>query len=250
MDCFTSDLLDAFGYGDTLRPDRFVVLKIVQPVSIDCLSTQVNIESEYVLTKSDAVNKNNLEPNKSARRNHVYASTVYYPTLWWNVWNGRILRRWQWWNEINDDLVLGAVPFRRDVSRLLDIGVRAVVNTCEEFAGHSQLYQEFQITQHHMPTIDFTHPTLESVVGAVKFMQEQVGQGRRVYVHCKAGRARSATVVMCYLMAIHGVSAEEAQEQILQCRKQVLPTVYRRPVIQQFAEYWERNSRIQAAAGP
>lgn len=172
---------------------------------------------------------------KSSRRNRWYAALVYYPSFWWNVWNGRVTRRWEWWTEIDDDLVLGAVPFRSDVGKLVQLGVRAVVNTCEEFPGHARLYQELGITQFHMPTTDFTHPEIESVVAAVDFMESQIAQGHRIYVHCKAGRARSATVAICFLMANRNVSAQEAQ-QLLKKRTQVLATIWSRPVVEQFAQ--------------
>ena len=40
------------------------------------------------------------------------AAVVYYPTLWWNVFQGRIIHRWQWWTVLEPTLILGAVPFR------------------------------------------------------------------------------------------------------------------------------------------
>ena len=43
-------------------------------------------------------------------------------------------------------------------------------------------------------------------------MNEQIAAGGKVYVHCKAGRARSATVAMCWLMKAKNMSAEEAQQ--------------------------------------
>lgn len=183
------------------------------------------------------------EPVERASWKHrLYAAAVYYPSFFWNVWNGRLLKRWQWWTEIDQDVVLGAVPFRRDIGKMVQLGVKAIVNTCEEFPGHTQLYQELGIVQYHMPTIDFTHPTLQSVSEAVDFMQDQIAQGHRVYVHCKAGRARSATVVMCYLMAAHGMTPQQAQELLVEKRRQVLASVYSRPVVQAFEE------RLQAAA--
>ena len=83
------------------------------------------------------------EPVERASWKHrLYAAAVYYPSFFWNVWNGRLLKRWQWWTEIDQDVVLGAVPFRRDIGKMVQLGVKAIVNTCEEFPGHTQLYQE------------------------------------------------------------------------------------------------------------
>lgn len=173
---------------------------------------------------------------RASWRRRFYAAAIYYPSFFWNYWNGRMLRRWQWWTEIDDDVVLGAVPFRRDIGKLVQLGVKAIVNTCEEFPGHTKLYQELGIVQYHMPTVDFTHPTLETVTQAVEFMKQQIAQGHRVYVHCKAGRARSATVVMCYLIDAHGMTPREAQQLLISKRRQVLASVFSRPVVQAYTE--------------
>lgn len=43
-----------------------------------------------------------------------------------------------------------------------------------------------------------------------------------VYVHCKAGRTRSATLVGCYLMMKNGWSPEQAVEHMRNCRSHIL----------------------------
>ncbi len=49
---------------------------------------------------------------------------VYYPTLAYNVLLGRILNVRPWWTRIDDDLILGALPFASDVAKLHAEGVR------------------------------------------------------------------------------------------------------------------------------
>lgn len=48
------------------------------------------------------------------------------------------------------------------------------------------------------------------------------GEHGTVYVHCKAGRTRSATLVGCYLIMKNGWSPEQAVEHMRQCRPHVL----------------------------
>lgn len=43
-----------------------------------------------------------------------------------------------------------------------------------------------------------------------------------VYVHCKAGRTRSATLVGCYLMMKNGWSPEQAVDHMRKCRSHIL----------------------------
>ena len=52
-------------------------------------------------------------------------------------------------------------------------------------------------------------------------MKEQEGAGKTVYVHCKAGKGRSASVVMCYLCQKHNVSPEEAFKMLKEKRPQI-----------------------------
>ena len=159
---------------------------------------------------------------------------IYYPTLFWNVLLGRWLKLRNWWDRIDDQMIIGALPFASDVPKLSHEGVTGVVNTCLEYPGPKEAYGEAGIEQHWMPTVDFTHPKLEDVERAVEFINRQTEQGGTVYVHCKAGRARSATVVMCWLIDAKGMTPGEAQKLLLEKRPHVNPHVESRPVVQKF----------------
>lgn len=166
----------------------------------------------------------------------LYAQAVFYPTLAWNVTLGRILKLRNWWDSIDPYVIVGARPSASDVQAMHDAGVRAVVNTCEEYAGPIDQYNEHGIIQLHIPTTDFTHPKLQDVIDAVEFVQQHAEAGETVYIHCKAGRARSATVALCWLMKYRSMSAAEGQELLLKCRPHVNPRLTKRPVVQAFAE--------------
>ncbi|TWU04563.1 dual specificity protein phosphatase family protein [Stieleria varia] len=164
-----------------------------------------------------------------------YARTVFYPTLAWNYLLGRILKRRRWWDKIDSHVIVGAYPFASDVASLRGEGVRAVVNTCEEYAGPISEYDKHGIEQLHIPTTDFTHPSLAAVSEAVEFIQKYKLQNDVVYIHCKAGRARSATVAICWLIKYRGMSIEEAQQHLLRSRPHINRKLALRPVVQQFA---------------
>ena len=85
-----------------------------------------------------------------------------------------------------------------------------------------------------MPTIDFTHPGFDDVVAAVEFIDSQVAAGKRVYIHCKAGRARSATVAICWLILSQQISKEQGQKILNQARPHINQHLTRRPVVIQF----------------
>jgi len=141
-------------------------------------------------------------------------------------------------NHRRDDYILVAVwpgVAWTDVAiRLHDLGVRAVVNTCDEYAGPTDVYAELGITQLHLPTVDFVSPTLGDVRAGVEFIDEQLSRGHAVYVHCKAGRGRSATIVLCWLMDKRKIPPTTALQALIEKRKQVSRHLAARPVVQEF----------------
>lgn len=165
----------------------------------------------------------------------LYARAVFYPTLAWNLVLARIFRARHWWDRIDPHVIVGAYPFAGDVAAMHEAGVRAVVNTCEEYAGPVAEYEKYGIEQLRIPTTDFTHPRLEDVAQAVEFVEQHVQAGETVYIHCKAGRARSATVALCWLMKYRGLSMDQGQAKLLESRPHVNRYLTERPVVQQFA---------------
>lgn len=163
---------------------------------------------------------------------------LFLPTLGWNFLLGRVLRIRHWWDDIDAHVIMGALPFACDVPALRRAGVGGVVNTCEEYGGPVRTYRRAGIEQLRIPTLDFHPPALADLERSVAFMQDQIARGRRVYVHCKAGRARSGTVVMCYLIGARGMTPEEAQQLILRCRPHAHRQLDQRQVVQQ---YWLRH---------
>ncbi len=179
----------------------------------------------------------------------AYAKCVFYPTFAWNFLLGRILKIRRWWDRIDPLVIVGAYPFAGDIEQLYsDEGVRAVVNTCEEYNGPVIEYEKHGIEQLRIPTTDFTHPRISDVEVAVEFVQQHVEAGDAVYIHCKAGRARSATVAICWLIKYRNLSPQLAQEKLLEARPHINPRLTQRPVVQKFAEEWARQKQSQENA--
>jgi len=133
----------------------------------------------------------------------------FYPSLWFNALMCalRIWRRWDW---LDDSVLLGVIPSRRDISRLHELGIGAIVNLCEEFAGHEAEMAARGMEQLRLPTPDYCLPGEADLLRGMSFITRHVAAGRKVYLHCKAGRGRSATLAVCYLMASKRIGAAEA----------------------------------------
>lgn len=166
----------------------------------------------------------------------LYARAVFWPTWGWNLLLGRVFKTRAWWTEVDPGLVLSARPLACDVPRLAAAGISHIVNTCEEFSGFPEHYQQLGIKQLHLPITDFQPPSLAAVDEAVRFIDAAIAQGGKALVHCKAGRARSATIALCWLMKRHGWTAEQAQAHLLRCRPHVNRRLVERKVVQEFAQ--------------
>ena len=67
------------------------------------------------------------------------------------------------------------------------------------------LFQEWSasgVDQYWHSTIDFQPPSLASISAGIKIIDAAKQRRHGVYVHCKAGKGRSAIVVACYLMKV------------------------------------------------
>lgn len=174
---------------------------------------------------------------------------LFYPTLCWSLFWAKVVGKWKWWNRVDQHVILGALPFSSSVEPLYRDGVRAVVNTCEEYAGPVRQYNQFKMEQLRIPTLDFTPPTLDDIHRAVNFMQSQIERGQTVYVHCKAGRGRSATVVLCWLMLTKNVNPQEALAMLQVKRPHVVKSLAGREVVQQFYQQLIRDRAARKKSG-
>lgn len=120
-----------------------------------------------------------------------------------------------WYDKIHPHVILGAIPLHNQAheSEFSKRGIRAVLSLVEDHeAESSSIFSEPVVETewqaHHidflrLPTADLTPPSIDKLKHAVAFIDRQAKANKITYVHCKAGRGRSATVVICYLLK-HG----------------------------------------------
>ncbi|KAI3881358.1 hypothetical protein MKW92_000492 [Papaver armeniacum] len=154
------------------------------------------------------------------------ARILFYPTLMYNVVRNKIQPdEFHWWDQIDQFVLLGAVPFTTDVPRLKELGVQGVVTLNEPYETlvPSSLYHDHGIDHLVIPTRDYLFaPSFEDLCQAVDFIHKNVSSGKKTYVHCKAGRGRSTTVVLCYLVQYKQMTPVAAFEYVRSIRQRVL----------------------------
>lgn len=132
---------------------------------------------------------------------------------------------------------MGSLPFARDVQTMYgEHKVRSVVNMCRESEGPVTEYRRRGITQLRLPTPDLCSPNIYDLIVGVRFMIQQrkhLSQEEMVFVHCKGGRGRAATMVLCYLIS-QGRDAQEAIQHMRAKRHVVAVAVLGYPPVQYF----------------
>ncbi|RXN17287.1 NADH dehydrogenase [ubiquinone] iron-sulfur mitochondrial [Labeo rohita] len=136
------------------------------------------------------------------------ARILFYPTLAYNVVMEKITSR-QWYNRVDHTVILGALPFRSMTDELVQQEkVRGVITMNEEyetkyFCNSSEEWRAVGVEQVRLSTVDLTGvPSLEHIHKGVDFALKHREQGTSVYIHCKAGRSRSATIAAAYLIRV------------------------------------------------
>ncbi|KAF3789268.1 putative dual specificity protein phosphatase [Nymphaea thermarum] len=153
------------------------------------------------------------------------ARFLFYPTLLYNICRHRIEPDFHWWDEVDQFVILGAVPFPKDVPHLKQLGVQGVITLNEpyEMLVPTSLYQIHGIDHLMIPTRDYLFaPSFVDICQAVDFIHKNASRGKTTYVHCKAGRGRSTTIVLCYLVQHKHMTPIEAYHYVRSSRPRVL----------------------------
>lgn len=119
------------------------------------------------------------------------------------------------------------MPLDDDVSILAQQGVGLVVNMCREYSGPLESYEAYKIVQIRLPTPDVSEVKLEDIQTAIKAIDQFTisHPGKRVFVHCKGGVGRAATIGLCYLMH-KGLPLDEAML-LLRTKRHVVSSAIR-----------------------
>ncbi|KAI3831796.1 hypothetical protein MKX03_000138 [Papaver bracteatum] len=185
----------------------------------DCSEDQSGIGRKEEVTDSKDCDAKRVLVGAGAR-------ILFYPTLMYNVVRNKIQPdEFHWWDQIDQFVLLGAVPFTTDVPRLKELGVQGVVTLNEPYETlvPSSLYHDHGIDHLVIPTRDYLFaPSYKDLCQAVDFIHKNVSSGKKTYVHCKAGRGRSTTVVLCYLVQHKQMTPVAAFEYVRSIRHRVL----------------------------
>jgi len=151
-------------------------------------------------------------------------------------------------DEVADALLVGALPQdAADVAALAAAGVTRVLNLVEDVEYRDggretceAAYADAGIEERRVPLVDFGNLAADRLTEAVAVLRTWQDEGQRIYVHCRAGRQRSAAVVAAALALRDGSSLLEALERVRRRRSVADPLDHQRADL---AAWWVGRRR-------
>lgn len=140
-----------------------------------------------------------------------------------------------WWDTIDEHLLLGGALMFDDLERLQHQGVRAIVNLSAERPDNRERLRAAQIDYLWLPVMDALPPTVDQIQRGLAWIEKRLNHGHTVYIHCAAGMGRSTTLLACWYIYAHRMSVPQVLHFIKGRRPQVAPTRWQIRRMEEFA---------------
>jgi atypical dual specificity phosphatase len=99
--------------------------------------------------------------------------------------------------------------------------------------------------QLRLPTVDHFEPSASQLREAVAFIEQQRVAGHRVYVHCKAGHGRAASVALAWLLYTNPDMSSKDANAFLRGMRKVRAALYQQRNVIEFQQLLAAESEAQ-----
>jgi protein-tyrosine phosphatase len=149
--------------------------------------------------------------------------------------------------DVLDGLVIGAYPLDRDDVAMLEwVGIERILNLTEDAeyppgdrdAVISALH-EAGIEEQRVELIDFGGLPSEALEQAVAAVVSSLDEGKRTYLHCRAGWQRAAAVAAGAVALREGLDVEEALALVQERKPTADPLPHQR---EDLRRWWEART--------
>ncbi len=157
--------------------------------------------------------------------------------------------------DVLDDLIVGSYPLDgEDVAMLEWLGVQRVLNLTEdseyqddEREAVEQAYARSKIQEYRLSMTDFGGLPPVLLETATRTVSEWLDHGQRVYLHCRAGRQRSAAVAAGVIALRDGIDVDEALRQVRDRKPTADPLAHQR---EDLRSWWRSRGEDTDASLP
>jgi protein-tyrosine phosphatase len=102
--------------------------------------------------------------------------------------------------QVTAHLFIGSQYNLLGLQKLKALGVTAIVNMRMHSTYNEAVHEGIKYL--HLPTVDNTPPPLDVLVKGADFIDEEIRNGGKVYVHCRQGLGRGPTMAIAYLIKL------------------------------------------------
>ena len=124
-------------------------------------------------------------------------------------------------SQITANLFLGGQYNLRGLRKLKEMGITAIVNMRINSIYAEAHYEGFKYL--HLPTTDQTPPSIEDLARGAQFIEDEIKNGGKCYIHCRQGQGRGPSMAIAYLLKI-GTTFDDAFKLVKKVRTFIRPT--------------------------
>lgn len=112
-------------------------------------------------------------------------------------------------NKVTDSVFIGDKNGASDIRILLNYGITHIINCAAEIPNYFESDHFSYLKLDLLDTNDSLSPAIQQ---SCKFIKDTLQQNHnaKIFVHCRMGRSRSASVVIYYLMKEHNIDFVDA----------------------------------------
>jgi hypothetical protein len=160
--------------------------------------------------------------------------------------------------DVFDGFLIGAYPLdEADVSMLAAIGVERVFNVAEESEyppGRRSVVEAALdasgIEEHRLPLPDYGGLPAGLIERAVRDVLDWVHQGKRTYVHCRAGWQRSAVLAAAVVAIRENIDVDDALALVQSRKPSADPLPHQREDLRRWWNERTASARSRGGTGP
>ena len=122
-------------------------------------------------------------------------------------------------DRVTDWLCLGGALSPDEYPRFRDAGITHIVDLREDDEADAERLRELGLERRHVPVPDRGPPQFDQLTEAAQWFAAETS-GASLYVHCKGGFGRAATMAVG-LLILRGAALDEAVRQVREARPEM-----------------------------